>query len=249
MKTIKQSDYDKYGCINCGCDYCYCDQFFGSAMNVVCGECHTEFLVVHDSLKVVNGLGFEKKSFEGYIFPEEAFNKNTSVIDIFSAIDFSNPDIQQRLANGLGIEKNGYVYPVVSPHPREGIPKHKFVVPDIRPEDGRGDYCYPRGVGYDLACFVKSKEAGLRITEMINRVNKDYENKGFSCHLDYRENEPLWIQVKIDYPNKLRAYYLQDLITENHSIITEELVRIAMNRKFSDLKKKYIENKKVLKKQ
>ena len=248
MKTVKQSDFDKYGCIQCGCEYCYCDNFYGSAMDVICGECHKEFRVVHDSLKVTNGLGFVKEYFDGFIIPEQALNKNAYVIDFFSSIDFSNPEVQQKLANGLGIEKNGWIYSVVSPHPREGIPKHKFMVPDIRPADGKGDYCYPRGVGYDLACFVKSKEAGERITEMINRVNIDYENQGFRCHLDYRENEPLWIQVKIDYPNKLRAYYLQDLITENDNIITEELVRIAMNQKFIDLSKKYINDEKVFRK-
>jgi len=243
MKAVKQSDYEKYGCINCGCEYCYCDSFFGSEMEVICGECHESFIVVHDSLKVAN-VAFPKENFNGYILSKEEIHRNTTVLDILSMIDFSNPEIREKLANGLGLEKGkeGWIYPVVSPHPREGIPKHKFIRPDIRPEDGRGDYCYPRGIGYDLACFVKSKEAGERITAMINHVNEDYNNKGFRCHLDYRENEPLWIQVKIDYPNALRAEFLANLIVENDYIITEELIRLAMNKTMKELKKLVLEN-------
>lgn len=124
-----------------------------------------------------------------------------------------------------------FEYPILGIHPRKGIQSHKFVRPDVRPENGIGDFCNPRGVGYDLACFVKSKEAGQRITDMINKVNEEYENKGFSCRLDYREDEPLWIQVKINYPNELRGSILAQLIGENGDIITEEQVRNAMDMK------------------
>ena len=127
--------------------------------------------------------------------------------------------------NAVDLDGSYFLIPVS--HPRKGIPKHKFVRPDVRPEDGIGDYCTPRGIGYDLACFVKSKEAGQRITDMINRVNEEFEQKGFSCRLDYRDFEPLWIQVKIKYPDKVRAFILESMIEENDNVITEDIVREA----------------------
>lgn len=136
---------------------------------------------------------------------------------------------------GFGTDKKDekgetiFEYPILGEHPRKGIKKHKFVRPDVRPENSIGDFCNPRGVGYDLACFVKSKEAGQRITDMINRVNKEYNDKGFSCWLDYRKKEPLWIQVKIQYPSELRASILSQLIRANGNIITEELIRQAID--------------------
>ncbi len=233
MKAIKYSDYEKYGCVNCGCEYCYVDGLDGKEAIVCCAECQTSFMVMSDKAKVSSvGLG----RFDGFLIPEKDVKK-MSLTDYLSTIDFSNEEIREKLKNGLALEKESFAYPIVVPHPREGIPKHQLVIPDIRPEEG--DYCYPRGVGYDLACFVKSREAGERITEMINRVQNDYPHKYFKCHLDYREDEPLWIQVKIDYNSEIRAEYLADLIEENENIITEQIVRQASNSKISSLIEKY----------
>ena len=229
MKAVKSSDYEKYGCVNCGCEYCYLDGLDGREAIVCCAECQTSFMIMNDRQKVSTvGLG----RFDGFLISEKEIQKR-SVTDYLSTIDFSNEEIREKLKNGLALERDSFAYPIVVPHPREGIPKHPLVIPDIRPEEG--DYCYPRGVGYDLACFVKSKEAGERITEMINRVEKDYRRPPFHCRLDYREDEPLWIQVKIAYQNQLRARYLEDLINENDNVITETIVRQASNQKMSDL--------------
>lgn len=140
----------------------------------------------------------------------------------FSKVGF---DTGNKYSDGSTI----FEYPKLSDHPRKGISKNAFVNPDIRPENGIGDYCSPRDIGYDLACFVKSKEAGIRITNMINNINAEYDNKAFSCTLDYRVNEPLWIQVKIDYPSESSAEILSQLIIQNDYIITENILRKAID--------------------
>ena len=117
-------------------------------------------------------------------------------------------------ANGKTI----YEYPELCAHPRKGIPSHKYVEKDVKPE--YGDYCSPRGVGYDLACFVKTKIAGERITTMM----EEYKDRGISCRLDYRPNEPKWIQVKFSAREEAREYFLDGKLRENNSIITKELV-------------------------
>ena len=234
MRAIKVADYEKYGCVKCGCNYAYSDGYFGTEASLICGECGEKFVILNNLAKT-SSVGFGKEGFQGITIPKENTKTAESLLNWISQTDFSKPEIQEKLANGIGIEKDGFVYLLVTPHPREGIPSHDLVIPDLRPEEKNGDFCYPRGVGYDLACFVKSKQAGERITEMINRVVKDYTNETFCCHLDYREDEPLWIQVKIDYQSELRAELLAKLIEENDNVITEAIVRNTLNQKFEDL--------------
>ncbi len=242
MKAVKHSDFDKYGCVNCGCEYCYCDYYSGPTTMAICAECHEKFFVMNDAIKI-SEVGLEKNSYDGFIISEQLTKKGVTIADFLSQINFTDSAEIEKMKNGFALEEDGFVWPIVGHHPREGITKHPLVIPDIRPEDGRGDYCIPRGVGYDLACFVKSKEAGERITEMINHVNQDYHGKGFSCRLDYRENEPLWIQVKIAYPNELRAQYLADLIHLGEDIIREEYIRMAMNISLEQLGNMYLKEK------
>lgn len=230
MKAIKESDFEEYGCVTCGCEFCYLSMQSSSEAIVECAECHTRFMIFREGKKIAD-TGIGKTDYKGFILPSE----KESAIDTFSQINFSDEKVLEQLKNGIAIEKDGFLYFVLGPHPRKGIAKHELVIPDIRPENLEGDYCYPRGVGYDVACFVKSKQAGERITEMINKLNQEYEEKGFSCWLDYREDEPLWIQVKIDYPDELRAQYLIDLIKLNDYIITEDIVREAINENIDNL--------------
>lgn len=101
------------------------------------------------------------------------------------------------LADGLtdspiSFGEEGYKPPLVE-HPRKGLWPHDFVRPDIRPKGIDGEFWSPRGVGYDLAGFVQSKEAGARVVQMVKEVIEK-EPKSW---LDYRPTEPLWIQVKI----------------------------------------------------
>jgi hypothetical protein len=94
---------------------------------------------------------------------------------------------------GFGTGKEGeFEYPLRQPHPRAGMNKHAFKLPDIKPED-EGEFFAPRGIGYDLAGFVKSKEGGERIVKMFEVILR----RKVTTWLDYRPSEPLWIQVKV----------------------------------------------------
>lgn len=234
MIAVKWSDYSESGCVNCGCEFCYADHISGPTTPVICGECNTKFIVINDDLQM-SSIGFSKDGYDGLVVKagsngEVSFD-GLGIEQLLSNAEngTSINEIVEKFKKGIAIENNGYVYPIPGKHPRKGTPKHKFVRPDIRPENGIGDFCNPRGVGYDLACFVKSKEAGQRITDMINKINEEYDNKGFSCWLDYREHEPLWIQVKINYPNEMKATLLAGLIADNGNVITEDIVRKAMD--------------------
>ena len=216
MIAVKRSAYEKSGCVNCGCEYCYSDGISGPTTPVICGECKTKFLIVRDDLQM-SSVGF---------------NKDGVMKVLLKPARISRDMIEENFNSDINaVELNGYYYPIPQEHPRKGITKHKYVKPDVRPENGIGDFCHPRGVGYDLACFVKSKEAGQRITDMINKINEEFEGKSFSCWLDYREHEPNWIQVKINYPDELRALFLSGLIAENGNVITEDIVRKAISMK------------------
>lgn len=238
MIAVKWSSYKEFGCVNCGCEYCYSDGISGPTTPVICGECKTKFLIVNDDLSI-STIGYSKEDYEGFIFGKMKSGKltlNDSDLTAILSAGLNNSieefeKIDKKREKGLGIEYDGYVYLISQEHPRKGIAKHKYVKPDVRPENGIGDYCKPRGIGYDLACFVKSREAGQRITDMINKINEEYEGKAFSCRLDYREYEPNWIQVKINYPNELRASFLSGLISDNGYIITEDIVREAITMK------------------
>lgn len=109
-------------------------------------------------------------------------------------------------------------------HPRAGTPKHKYKAPDVRP-DGDGEYWKPRGIGYDLAGFVKSKEAGERIVAMFEKAL----GRKPETWLDFRESEPNWIQVKVQ-GSEADLSLLYDL-TKDTGIITEEIVKKVIKKK------------------
>lgn len=138
-----------------------------------------------------------------------------------------------------GVEKSPYRFgeqqfqPIIQKHPREGIPAHEKE--DKQPEGG-GEFFRPRGVGTDktpgcfvcgghhglytnLSGFVDTKPAGERVLKMFKQ----------GAWLDYRENEPTWIQVKIGACTKHEQNLekLNKMSAENQ-IITAEMVAAAM---------------------
>lgn len=131
------------------------------------------------------------------------------------------PDDMLVSSIGIGDENDNIYHPEYIKHPRYGIEKHPYKAPDIRPETG-GEYFTPRGVGYDLAGFVKSKEAGERIVAMfhlaLSRPPKTY--------LDYRPSEPKWIQVKVQKEDAdLEAL---NSMTKVDGIITQEIINAVV---------------------
>ena len=114
---------------------------------------------------------------------------------------------------------NGYEN--IVPHPRASIPAHEYMSPDIRPE--YGEFWNPRGVGYDLSGFVKSKQAGERILEMVKNTLQ------IECPLswlDYRPYEPEWIQFKFQ-KEEFNLEKLYEMAKENKNIITKEMLKMC----------------------
>lgn len=172
MLAISSSDFNKFGCPNCGCDIAIRGYVsgHGSAL-VICENCKLEYIILTDGLDI-SAIGTQ---------------------------------------NGPKTE-----YPKRIEHPRKDIPKWKYEWPDPRPEEG--EYFSPRGVGYDLAGFVKSKAAGERIIELAKKVLNKSNIKSW---LDYRPHEPKWIQVKF----QKEEFDLETLceLTKD-GILTEEIL-------------------------
>ena len=117
---------------------------------------------------------------------------------------------------------------ILIPHPRKGIPKWKYELPDIRPE--YGEYWKSRGVGYDLAGFVKSKQAGERIREMVKEVLGKEKPDSW---LDYRKNEPFWIQFKFQ-KSEFDLKKLDNMTVQNNGIVTKEILEKCKKTKMED---------------
>jgi len=178
--AVSWSDFEKFGCIKCGCDYCYTGSISGGGTSpVTCGECAESFVILADGLN------------------------------------------QSRMGFG-GSDGDPAHYPDLREHPRKGIPKHAYARPDVKPETG-GEYWAPRGIGYDLSGFVKSKEAGARIVKMVETVI----GRTPKTWLDYRPHEPKWIQVKVQARDGIDLEKLHELCRTD-GIITEDRVKRSM---------------------
>ena len=114
--------------------------------------------------------------------------------------------------------KDIFEKPIIIPHPRKGIPKWHYETPDIRPENG--EYWSSRGIGYDLSGFVKSKQAGERLLEMVKEVLGVDKPKSW---LDYRDSEPDWIQFKFQ-KEEFDLEKLDKMASENNDIITKDIL-------------------------
>lgn len=95
-----------------------------------------------------------------------------------------------------------------------------FTAPDSRPEVG--EYWKSRGVSiYDCSGFVVSKLAGERLLRLVKYVLETDTPKSW---LDFRENEPNWIQFKFK-KEEFDLEKLDKLSKEANGIITEEILR------------------------
>ena len=181
MIAISWSDYMKYGCPSCGCDYARSGNISGRGTSFgTCRECDTSFAILADGQNEAGiGVGTGQKDENGK--------------DIFE-------------------------FPKLQKHPRKGIPWHPYEFPDPRPE--YGEYWSPRGIGYDLSGFVKSKKAGERLIEIVKEVlGKEKPD----TWLDWREYEPEWIQLKFQ-DNEFDLEKLYQMAIDNHNILTKEIL-------------------------
>lgn len=151
MLSILYSDFEQFGCPNCGCDAAR------GSCSATCRHC---------------GLHFEVRGSTVYSTCEYAAYPE----------DPENPRSEYVMEQAIRI-----------PHPRIGIPSWHWMPKDERPEEG--EYWSSRGVGYDLSGFVRTKKAGERILDMVHEV---LGTKKCKTYLDYRPNEPTWIQFKFD---------------------------------------------------
>lgn len=132
-------------------------------------------------------------------------------------------DGQRKSGIGYGTgrkDSNGetiFEYPELQKHPRKGTPWHKWVQPDPRPE--YGEYWNPRGIGYDLSGFVKSKQAGERLLAIVKEVLGKEEPASW---LDWREYEPTWIQFKFQ-KEEFDLEKLENMAIENDRILNREI--------------------------
>ena len=181
MLAIKASEYEAFGCPNCGCDYTVRDHgFIGNEASGTCKHCNLHYQILADSLtKSDTEFGTGRKDEDGKVIMERA---------------------------------------ILISHPRKGIPKWNWEAPDVKPD--YGEYWNPRGIGYDLSGFVKSKQAGERILEMVKEVLGEEHPDSW---LDYRKSEPNWIQFKFQ-KNEFNLESLFDMVMDNNYILTKEIL-------------------------
>lgn len=95
-----------------------------------------------------------------------------------------------------------------------------YTAPDSKPVEG--EYWASRGPGYDdCSGFIKSKKAGERIQRMVNYILDKNETKSW---LDFRENEPSWIQYKFS-ASEFDVELLDKMSNEAGGIVTEQILR------------------------
>lgn len=102
------------------------------------------------------------------------------------------------------------------------------------PKDERppvGEYWKSRGAStFDVAGFITSKAAGLRLLRMVRYILDTDEPKTW---LDYREYEPNWIQFKFS-AEEFDVEKLDAASDANGGVITEQILRDCVKAKKED---------------
>ena len=195
MLSITFSEFKKWGCPNCGCDYAVAGPVSGNYCSTgKCKHCNLNFEIRNDKIKCM-----EDKELIG--------SMRYGVRPMTPGDPESKPVME---------------YAQIIKHPREGIEAWHWEPLDERPEEG--EYWTPRGVGYDLSGFVKTKKAGERILGMIKEVTGLDDPKSW---LDYREHEPLWIQFKFQ-KEEFDLEKLNELCREDHILTKEKLRQVCI---------------------
>lgn len=157
-----------------------------------------------------------KKTVDHMVKTAEHNNKDISTVPVFIN---SNSEMYAIDGSSISWGKLGIICGLNTEFEGEYNQRVHYVAPDERPEDG--EYWTSRGVGYDLSGFVKSKPAGERLLRMVKYVLETDEPKSW---LDYRENEPEWIQFKFQ-KEEFDLEKLDGLARKNNDILTIEIIR------------------------
>ena len=157
-----------------------------------------------------------KKTVDHMVKTAESNNTDISAVPVFIN---SNSEMYAIDGSSISWGKLGIICGLNTEFEGEYNQRVHYVAPDERPEDG--EYWTSRGVGYDLSGFVKSKPAGERLLRMVKYVLETDEPKSW---LDYRENEPEWIQFKFQ-KEEFDLEKLDGLARKNNDILTIEILR------------------------
>lgn len=114
-----------------------------------------------------------------------------------------------------------FEYPESKPHPNPKPARvWKYKKPDRKPANG-GEFFKSRGIGYDLAGFVESQEAGQRLLMMVVEVLNKQKPDSW---LDYREDEPNWIQFKFQHSEFDLDKINNHPLVKNQGVITTQVL-------------------------
>ena len=110
--------------------------------------------------------------------------------------------------------------PILISHPRKGMKHWNYVAEDAKPDSMEGEYWKSKGVGFDLSGLIKSKEAGLRILNMVKlATNKDYPKSW----MDYRDTAPNYIQFKFS-ADEFDLDMIHKMSIDLGGVVTQELL-------------------------
>lgn len=96
------------------------------------------------------------------------------------------------------------------------------VLKDERPDARNAEYWRSRGASnFDVSGFIKTKQAGERLLRMVKYI---LEKDEIETWLDWREDEPTWIQFKFS-AKEFDVEKLSQMAKDNDNIITEDIIR------------------------
>ncbi len=123
MIVINRQDFEKYGCVHCGCKYCYNDGIHAKTSYVVCKDCKTAFYIINNYSNYF-AFGWQTWMYDGIIMRNgEAFYNGRNVFNLRLS-DEQNFKLWLEFCNKIFLEK-GYaigtdvcVFPILQRHPR-----------------------------------------------------------------------------------------------------------------------------------
>lgn len=110
MIAVSWSDYEKYGCVHCGCEYVHGAGFSGGGCTPVkCGKCEGYFIILANGLSI-SPVGFGKKDGTGYDYPVRTEHPRTGTPKHeYVRPDIRPPEGEYWMPRGVGYDLSGFV--------------------------------------------------------------------------------------------------------------------------------------------